>query len=384
MKITINYGTGVAAVPRDVLQVMDRATKTDLRLLILLSADPSLLSDGGRGDGISRLAEQAGCSEAQIEASLAFWRGAGLLILQDEDEAQAPPRQPQTSVSTVHTAPTPEVASAQTAVQTDSTAADKPNSHVTVKKPHPESAIPHYTSEELADLLESRTDTKNFIDECTQVWGRMLNVHEINVLLVLVDYLGLEWEYVLTLLAFCVGNMKKQDRKCTMRYVESTAYGLYDEGIQDVAALQEKIRRMEDMADSEKRLRQLLGIGERQLTSAEKKAFSKWLYDFGYDLEIITYAFEVTVDAKGKYSMKYMDAVLTNWYNEKLRTPDEIKAANERFRAEHQKPGQGRTGSAKQGSFDTDDFFNAAVRRSLGDDFNIPDDDGYNGEDGRK
>ena len=169
-----------------------------------------------------------------------------------------------------------------------------------------------------------------------------------------------------------------------MRYVESTAYGLYDEGIQDVAALQEKIRRMEDMADSEKRLRQLLGIGERQLTSAEKKAFSKWLYDFGYDLEIITYAFEVTVDAKGKYSMKYMDAVLTNWYNEKLRTLDEIKAANERFRAEHQKPGQGRAGSAKQGSFDTDDFFSAAVRRSLGDDFNIPDDDGYNGEDGRK
>ena len=379
MNITINYGTGVAAVPRDVLRVMDRATKTDLRLLILLSADPSLLSDGGRGDGISRLAEQAGCSEAQIEASLAFWRGAGLLTLPEEDEVQEPIRQPQASAPAVHTAQTPVTAPVQTVVPTDSTAADKQDSRVTVKKPHPESTLPHYTSEELADLLESRTDTKNFIYECTQVWGRMLNVHEINVLLVLVDYLGLEWEYVLTLLAFCVGNMKKQDRKCTMRYVETTAYGLYDEGIQDVAALQEKIRRMEDMADSEKRLRQLLGIGERQLTSAEKKAFSKWLYDFGYDLEIITYAFEVTVDAKGKYSMKYMDAVLTNWYNEKLRTLEEIKAANERFKAEHQKPGQGRTGSAKQGSFDTDDFFNAAVRRSLGDDFNIPDDDGEGG-----
>jgi DnaD/phage-associated family protein len=164
-----------------------------------------------------------------------------------------------------------------------------------------------------------------------------------------------------------------------MRYVETTAYGLYDEGIRDLTALQEKLRRMEDMADSEKRLRQLLGIGDRQLTSAEKKAFSKWLYDFGYDLEIITYAFEINVDAKGKYSIRYMDAVLTNWYNEKLRTLEEIKAANERFRAEHQKPGQEGSASSKQGSFDTDDFFNAAVRRSLGDDFNIPDDDGEGG-----
>jgi DnaD/phage-associated family protein len=379
MKITINYGTGVATVPRDVLQVMDRATKTDLRLLILLSADPLLLSDCGRGDGIVRLAEQSGCSEAQIEASLAFWRGAGLLTLQDEDEIQETTRQPKSSASTVHTAPTSEVTSVQTVIPRDSTSADRQDSRVTVKKPHPESVLPHYTSEELADLLESRTDTKKFIDECTQVWGRILNVHEVNVLLVLVDYLGLEWEYVLTLLAFCVGNMKKQERKCTMRYVETTAYGLYDEGVQDVAALQEKIRRMEDMADSEKRLRRLLGIGDRELTSAEKKAFSKWLYDFGYDLEIITYAFEVNVDAKGKYSVKYMDAVLTNWYNEKLHTLEEIKAANERFKAEHQKPGQGRTVSAKQGSFDTDDFFNAAVRRSLGDDFNIPDDDGEGG-----
>lgn len=379
MKITINYGTGVAAVPKDVLQVMDRATKTDLRLLILLSADPSLLCDGERGDGIGRLAEQIGCSDAQVEASLAFWRGAGLLTLQDEDDVQEPIRHAGAPAFTAHTASIPETTPVQVSTSADNTAETQKGSRVTVRKPHPESTLPHYTSEELADLMESRTDTKNFIDECTQVWGRILNVHEVNVLLVLVDYLGLEWDYVLTLLAFCVGYTKKQGHKCTMRYVETTAYELYDEGIQDLTALQEKLRRTEDMVDSERRLRHLLGIGSRHLTSAEKKAFSKWLYDFGYGLEIITYAFEVNVDAKGKYSIKYMDTVLTNWYNEKLHTLEEIKAANERFRAEHQKPGQGSSASSKQGSFDTDDFFNDAVRRSLGDDFNIPDGDGEGG-----
>ena len=378
MKITINYGTGVAAVPKDVLQVMDRATKADLRLMLLLSADPTLLSDSGQGDGISRLAGQVGCSDAQIEASLAFWRGAGLLILHDEEESRLPTAS-KVTIHSAHTSPTTEAVSSQSTVPTNPSTAAEQDSRVTVKKPHPDATLPRYTSEELADLLESRTDTKKYIDECTYVWGRILNVHEVNVLLVLVDYLGLDWEYVLTLLAFCVDSTKKQDRKCTMRYVETTAYRLYDEGVQDLTALQEKIRRMEDMADSEKRLRQLMGIGDRQLTSTEKKAFSRWLYDFGYDLEIITYAFEVNVDAKGKYSIKYMDAVLTNWYNEKLRTLEEIKAANERFRAEHQKPEQGRSGPGHQGSFDTDDFFNAAVRRSLGDDFNIPDDDGEGG-----
>ena len=36
MNIIIQYGTGVAALPKEVLKVMDRATKTDLRLLLLL------------------------------------------------------------------------------------------------------------------------------------------------------------------------------------------------------------------------------------------------------------------------------------------------------------------------------------------------------------
>jgi hypothetical protein len=42
MKIQLYYGTAVAAVPASALEVMDRATKHDLKVLLTLAADPAL------------------------------------------------------------------------------------------------------------------------------------------------------------------------------------------------------------------------------------------------------------------------------------------------------------------------------------------------------
>ena len=177
-----------------------------------------------------------------------------------------------------------------------------------------------------------------------------------------VDYLGLEWDYILTLLAFCVREQDKRGVKRSLRYVENMAFSFYDEGVTDLPTLQEKIRRIEQTAEVEGRLRRMFGMGERALTPAEKKKFSTWLYDYQYGLDIITRAFEVTVDTKGSPNLKYMDAVLANWNRDGLRTLADIEASEARFRAS-------KSSGDTQSSFNTDDFFAAAVRRSFGDDF---------------
>lgn len=369
MNIIIQYGTGVAALPKEVLKVMDRATKTDLKLLLLLASDPTLLSGTDAADCVRRLAAAAGCTPPQAATALAFWRGAGVLLLQGEDipalgspEESAPAQAPAA-------APAQPAQPAQPTLPVSAPA----------KKPLPERTLPTYTSEELANLLESRADARTFITECTNIWGKILNVSEVNVLLSLVDYLGLEWDYVVTLLAFCAESLDKQGRKRSLRYFEKIAYEFYDEGILDLSALQEKLRRVEQSREAEGRFRRMTGIGDRELTATEKKVFSKWLYDFGFDMDIITMALEITVEAKGNYSIKYMDAVLTNWHNEGLKTPAEIRAHNEQYRAEHTPPPAKspapRRESDKDGdyksSFDTDAFFYDAIKRSLGDDFDI-------------
>lgn len=376
MKITIQYRTDAVVIPGQVAKVIQRATKNDLRVLLAVCADRTLCTTAGGEHSWSAIAAAAGCTEAQAEASIAFWRGAGILDL-EEDEAlepdtiEAPPivttKTPRTRASQSPSTDEADAPKTEEALETakTKTAAGKTD------KPTPRGELPRYTTEQLADLLEQRREAAAFIDEGQRIWGKIFNTHEVNVLLGLVDYLGLDWEYVLTLLAYCANAQEKRGIHKSLRYLESTAFNFYDEGVRTLVELQERLKQIETMAEIEGQLRTLFGMGARALTPKEKKCFSTWLYEYRFGMDIIKLAYDVTVDAKGSPNLSYMNSVLANWNRDDLRTPEAVQAAQEAFHAEQDKTrtgGKGKT-SAPTGSFDTDDFFSAAVRRSFGEDF---------------
>ena len=357
MKIQLNYGTAVATVPASALAVMDRATKNDLKVLLTMAADSTILTGASFGEIVSRLAERVACTPAQIEASLSFWRGAAVLnVIEDEEETPAPP-----AVAVKPNDPKP--------APTPSSPAEEEKQEPPARKPRGEDRLPHYTTAELNDLLEARKEVSDCLVECQHIWGKVFNTHDTNVMLGFSDYLGLEWDYILTLLAFCVREQDKRGIKRSLRYVENLAFSFYDEGVTDLPSLQEKIRRLEQTAEVEGSLRRMFGMGERALTPTEKKKFSTWLYEYQYGLDVIGRAFEVTVDAKGSHNLKYMDAVLANWNRDGLRTLADIEASEARFQAQKAEKMNKKPTSDGQSSFDTDDFFAAAVRRSLGENF---------------
>ncbi len=382
MNIKIQYRTDAVVLPGQVTKVIQRATKNDLRVLLALCADRRLCITVEGEDYRAAIAAAAGCTEAQVEASVAFWRGAGILDLEEEEiletEADATAETPAVAEKTPRATP-PRVA--DTPSIEDATSGNKPATEKSAvgktAKPAPHAALPRYTTEQLADLLEQRHEAAAFIDEAQRIWGKIFNTHEVNVLLGLVDYLGLDWEYVLTLLAYCAAAHEKRGIHKSLRYLESTAFGFYDEGVRTLAELQERLKQIEAMAEVEGQLRTLFGMGARALTPKEKKCFSTWLYEYRYGMDIIKLAYDVTVDAKGSPNLSYMNSVLANWNRDGLRTPEAVKAAQEAFHAEQEKARTGGKGKppAPTGSFDTDDFFSAAVRRSFGDDFDDGDTD---------
>ena len=347
MKIQLYYGAAVATIPVSVLEVMDRATKKDLKALLILASDPALPSGQTMEECAKTIATRMGTTPADVEASLSFWRGAGVLTVMEDEDATP-------------TIPTPSLSN---------TVQPEKNENSPTRKTRGEDRLPHYTSVELADLLESRKEVSDCLRECQNIWGKMFNTHESNIMLGFVDYLGLEWDYILTLLAFCAREQDKRGMKRSLRYVETLAFSFYDEGVTDLPALQEKIRRLEQTAEVEGQLRRMFGMGDRALTPAEKKKFSTWLYDYKYGLDVITRAFEVTVDTKGAHNLKYMDGILANWNSQGLRTLSDIEASEARFQAQKTEKQTKKTGNDSQSSFDTNDFFAAAVRRSFGDDF---------------
>ena len=143
--------------------------------------------------------------------------------------------------------------------------------------------------------------------------------------------------------------------KKSLHYVEKTAFGLYDAGITTGDQLAEELRRREAAAEAEGKIRSLFGMGERAFTTKEKKFISAWINELGYSMEIIQRAYEIAADATGKSSMPYANSVLERWNAAGLRTLEDIEASYEKGDA------------PKEGSFDTDSFFDAAVKRALGD-----------------
>ena len=83
--------------------------------------------------------------------------------------------------------------------------------------------------------------------------------------------------------------------------------------------------------------------------------------DYGYGIDIVRRAYDITISATNTPSPAYANAILARWNSEGLRTAQEIDA-----RLEQEATEKGNAGTTLGNSFDTDDFFEAALKRTYG------------------
>ena len=334
MNMKINYGTGVATLPTAALGSLDRATKADIKLLFLLCAEPNLLSGENSDECLGRISERVGISAAQVGASLAFWRGAGVLDIEDEGERA----EPSVTASGAEDKP---AADAETLSANNSPSAEvtplpgtdaAPVGKVTVTRARTRmlDEIPNYTSDELERFLTEQKDAANYLDECQSIWGGIFNQRDTAMVISLVNTWGFSWDYVLTLLAYGNKYFKERDNQGkSLHFVYRLASNYHKEGILTDEALRQKFVEEEKLKDFEHRIRSMFGLGVRNLTPREKKYFSTWLYEYKYGPEVIEIAYNITVDTKGSPNMSYTNGILKNWYEEGLTTAEAISAKRE-------------------------------------------------------
>ena len=316
----MNYGASVGVFPKSALDVIKRAGENELKILLCLCA-----TEGNADE--KKLSKMSGVSIENTREALSFWRGAGVIENADAEGVEAHAEE---SVTEAETVAVEEKAQKKKLARNDE--------------------LPNYTSDQISDLLEARKDTVTLINECQAIFGRIFNVHEINVLLGLCDYLTLDFEYIMMLLSYCVSINKK-----TLHFAEKLAFSLYDAGICTTDQLSAELRRREIAAACESQIRSVFGIGSRAFTSKEKKFISAWTGEMNYGIDVITKAYELTADATGKVSFPYTNTILERWYAAGLRTLDEIEESYKKDDASTLLAGS---------TFDTDIFFDAAVRRA--------------------
>lgn len=318
----LNFSHDAFILPASVLSHLSGAQDAWIRVLLWLASDPSL---AGKQKQLAKLADT---DQKNVKAAIQYFMSVG--VLTDTESA------------------IPAMAEAKTVPPT---AAEEPKKTILRRA----DTLPQYTSTELGDLLERRASVRALVDEAQRILGKMFHPAEINLLVGMLDYLEMSEECVLLLLAHC-----KRIGKTNMRSVEKYACNLADKGIVDAVSMEEELRTLEALHSFEGEIRTMFGMKNRALTSKESKMLRAWI-SFGYDIDIVRRAFEMTVNATGDASVPYTNAILERWNAEGLRTVEQIDAQINEKKAQKEADAQNTLGT----SFDVDDFFEAALRRGL-------------------
>ncbi len=327
MKAIPNYQSSAFIVPGDALTHITYASKEDLAVLMYVLYKDEFT--------VTNAAEELSLSESVFIDSLKFWEERNVFSTGSAKKENS-------------------------ARKTAERKAVRPSKKTVLR-----SSLPSYTTEETAAFLEDNLGTAELIDNCEGIIGKIFTTAETNIIIGLLDHLSLSGDYILLLFAHAAKIEKK-----SVRYIEKLALGFVDRDITSYSALEAELSKIEIANSMMGKIRTLFGIGSRAFSEKEKTMISKWCNEWNFSFEIIEKAYEITVNNTGDASLSYTNAILDNWHNANLTSADEIDSyitANpknyDKGKAKHKK---GVATPLSVSSFDTDDFFEAALKRSYG------------------
>ena len=306
MKIEVKYIGGILNLPSSVLSFAKDADETELKVLLGIFNYAHAFS--AFDTCIPMLANDLDVEIAEINRALAFWVKNGVLNIDGLDSAIFE------------------------AIQIDSSE---------------KNSMPTYTGEQINAFIEQNKDIEALFSSCQSVMGKSFNTHDYNSVIHLRSFYKFSDEYILFLLAHCV-----ECEKANWAYIRKTAKLLYDEGIDTYEKLEKHFSQRRNKRSLEYKIRKLFVIGEREFTKREKDVFERWINQ-KISFDLIKKAYEVTVDTTGKSSSSYAAKIIENWLNIGIKTVEDAESSLLAYKNKQ-----------SMSSFDTDDFFEAALKRS--------------------
>lgn len=323
---TVNYGDAVTVFPKKAAKkiIKGEASLDEIRVLTAFLASDTKLSEG-------KLCAQTGLDEDVVSEALCFWRGVGVISCSEKVEQTA-------------TEP----------VQSETVAPVTEEKKPQDKKILISRDMPKYSGLEISAMLDKDGGKlREMIDTCQQLLGHIFTPTETNTVLGLCGWLGLEAEYVVTLVAYYT----EKKPGCNVRYIEKAAIDLVNDEITSIEALDAYIREMELYDGVAGGLRSLIGIGGRAFTKKENDTIRRWT-ELGYGFDVIKLAYEACCDSKTTFSFDYTNKIIENWYKAGVKTAADAENELKRFKE------QKKSGTGLEKSFDTTEFFATALSRS--------------------
>lgn len=324
MKILPIYKNKIVSLPAEAIsEKLSTASKDELKVLFAVYLEQDFV--------LSEISSKLDMTENAFKRALNSWEKAGVITIIDDKQRKEPHK-------TRTTAKSEEKKSAK---------------HSTKSKVEIKTTLPHYTSDEMARVVEHKTGCSELLDSCQQILGKIFNAAETAVILGLVDHLSLSNDYIMLLCSHASAMEKR-----SVRYVEKLALHYFDSDVLTYHELETELKGIEHRASFEGFVRKLFGLGKRALIKKEKEYIAAWSDKYCFSREMVELAYEITVAKTNEPRLSYANAILENWYAAGYKSPEDVKRAEEEWNKK-----KGRSKGADS-SFATDDFYEAALMRS--------------------
>lgn len=300
MQFSINptLWSKVFAVPTEITDNhIRRCTGFGVKCLLMILRDPAGLCDA------KAIAERLGQPVSEVFDALSYWVESGVLL--SNDAAPAPSRLLPAAPPPVAAAPT-----GQTPVA--SPAATPAASPVPTQRPH-------FPREEAVAIVDSDQTLHGLLQELQSMMGKLFTSADLDALIALYSFYALTPHYIVTLISYCISI-----GRVSMGYAEKVAASWIAEGIDD-DGVDSHIDLLLQRRGNEGRIRTAFGIRDRNLTAREREYIDTWFDSYQFDLPMIEYAYEITVERTGKLAFGYLNKILSSWHQNKIRTLEEAK-----------------------------------------------------------
>lgn len=198
--------------------------------------------------------------------------------------------------------------------------------------PLEEQEMPEYSGTDIAARAQTDLAFEGLVLETQRALGRVLSGNDLRLLFGIYDHLGLPADVIMLLLHHCITEYQRRSgagRIPTMRYIEKEAWHWAAQEILTLDDAEAHIRREEERQSDISRIRELLQIRDRDLTTSERNYIESWLA-LGFAPDAIAIAYDRTVLSTGRLVWKYMDTIVRSWAEKRLFTPEEIEAGDAR------------------------------------------------------
>ncbi len=286
------WSGGVFSVPCAVTEkYIKLASEYQLKALLII------LNGRGRGSS-SQIAKTLGITAADAEELMEFWIAEGVVLTLDGTNAV--PEQP---------ADSEEKAPERAVIRMDD-------------------APPTLSPKDITDAANENDEIGDLLNEAQSVLGRTLSLKDSEMLVNMVNFYGLGSEIILMILEYC-RSLREKGRTVGTAYILKIAKNWMEEGIDSVAAAEEKLKSIENSDRLWKEIAALAGITHRKPTQKQREMVLRWSEDFSF--EMISLAIEIMKENTASPKLGYADKILKNWKSAGIKTPADAEAENKKF-----------------------------------------------------